>query len=164
MVDDGVEIGGRGAVADADDGEDLAVGLEVFPGAGRGAAEDELEPEAAGVPGLMRERRLLVLRVERAHRRERDRLVPLQHRPVLPQEARGDRSDRQDRHSDHARGLDAHVWLHSRDRRGGRRVSLWGWPYQIGIIRIDDVPQCHSKQSEKETEVRTELNSVGGSV
>ncbi|GLT61195.1 hypothetical protein SLA2020_339170 [Shorea laevis] len=83
MVDDGVEIGGRGAVADADDSEDLAVGLEVFPGAGRGAAEDELEPEAAGVPGLMRERRLLVLRVERAHRRERDRLVPLQHRPVL---------------------------------------------------------------------------------
>jgi hypothetical protein len=152
MVDDGVEIWGGRAVADADDSEDLAVGLEVFPGTGRGAAEDELEPEAAGVPGLMRERRLLMLRVERAHPRERDRLVPLQHRPVLPQEALRDRPDRQDRHSDHARSLDAHVWLHSRDRRVGRRVSLWGWAYQIGTIRIDDVRQCHPKQSARARE------------
>lgn len=75
-------------MADPDDSKDLAVRLEVLPGAGWGPTEDELEPEAAGVPGLVGEWGLLVLRVEGAHCRERDRLVPEQHRPVLPQDAR----------------------------------------------------------------------------
>ena len=166
MINDGVEIGGGRAVADADHGEDLAVRLEVFPGAGRGAAEDELEPETAGVPGLMRERRLLMLRVERTHRRERDRLVPLQHRPVLPQEARRDRPDRQDRHSDHARSLDAHVWLHSWDRRGGAGFRCGDGRIRsgpFGSTTLDCVTlnteRGRDRERERESGVRSELNS-----
>lgn len=74
-VDDGVEIGGRRAVTDSDNGKDLAVGLEVLPRAGWGPTENELQPEATGIPGLVGKGGLLVLRVERANRRERDGLV-----------------------------------------------------------------------------------------
>lgn len=99
-------------MADADDGEGFAVGLEVLPGGGRGAAEDELEAEAAGVPGLVSEGRLLVLRVEGADGGERDRLVAEQHRVVVAQQHRGDVADREDRHADHGAGFDADVRLH----------------------------------------------------
>lgn len=75
LFDNGIEIGGGRAVADADDGEDLTIRLKIFPGAGWGPAEDELEPERTGVPGLVRERRFLVLRVERADGGEGDRVV-----------------------------------------------------------------------------------------
>lgn len=112
VVDDVAEIGGRRAMADSDDGEDLAVGLEVFPGRRRSAAEDKLEAEAAGIPGLVGERRFLVLGVERADGGERDRLVAEQHGHVVPHETRWDLPDRKHRHSDHAAGLDADVRLH----------------------------------------------------
>lgn len=103
-------------MADSDDGEDLPVGLEVLPRRRWSAAEYELEPEAAGFPRLVGERRLLVLRVEGANGGERDRLVPHQHRQVVPQQARWDLSDRKHRHTDHAASLDAHVRLHCGDR------------------------------------------------
>jgi len=73
-VDGGVEIGRGRTVDDADDGEGFAVRLKVLPGAGRGAAEDELEAERAGVPGLDGEGGLLVLGVEGADGGERDRV------------------------------------------------------------------------------------------
>lgn len=122
-VEDGGEIGGRGAVAEADEGEDLAVGLEVLPGGGRSAAEDELEAEAAGVPGLVGERRLLVLRVEAAGGGERDRLVPEQHGRVVPHHHRRHLPDRHHRHPDHAARLDARVRLHSPADPTARTVS-----------------------------------------
>ena len=63
-------------MADADDGEDLAIGLEVFPGAGRFSAKYELESEIAGVPWLVSEGGFLVLSVEGAHCRLQNRLLP----------------------------------------------------------------------------------------
>lgn len=66
-------------MAQADDGEDLAVGLEVLPGAGRRSADHVLEAEAAGVPRLVGEGALLVLRVEGADGRELDPAVADQH-------------------------------------------------------------------------------------
>lgn len=52
---DAAEIGGGREVADADDGEHLAGGLEVLPRRGHAAAEHELEAEAAAAPRLVRE-------------------------------------------------------------------------------------------------------------
>lgn len=75
-------------MADSDDGKGFSVGLEVLPWTGWSSTEDELEAEAAGVPWLMSERGLLVLRVEGADCGERDRLVPEQHRVVVAQENR----------------------------------------------------------------------------
>lgn len=106
-------------MADADDGENLAVGLEVLPGRGGSAAEDELEAEAPGVPGLISEGRLLVLRVEGAYGGERDRLVAEQHRQVVPHQARRDLADREHGHSDHGARLDADVGLHDWGRSDG---------------------------------------------
>ena len=118
LVDDGVEIGGGRAVADADGGEGLAVGLEVLPG-GRGvAAEDELEADGARVPWLVGERGLLVLRVEGADGGERDRVQRQQHRVVVPQRVRWDRTDGEDRHLDHGGALDAHFRFHWSGREG----------------------------------------------
>ncbi|KOM30861.1 hypothetical protein LR48_Vigan01g041600 [Vigna angularis] len=51
-VDGSVEIGGGRTVDDADDAESFAVRLKVLPGTGRRAAEDKLEAEGSGVPGL----------------------------------------------------------------------------------------------------------------
>ena len=51
-------------MAEADDGENFAMGLEILPGTGRRTADHELEAEAAGVPRLGGERALLVLFVE----------------------------------------------------------------------------------------------------
>lgn len=114
-------------MADADDSEDLAIGLEILPGRGRSAAEDELEAETSRLPWLVREGRLLVLRVEGANGGERDRLVAEQHRQVVPHQARRDLSDRKHRHADHGARLDAHVRLHiwgSHDEGRGLRVSI----------------------------------------
>lgn len=68
VMGEGVEIGGGRAVRDADDGEDLAVGLKVLPRARRGSSEDELEAEGGGggIPGLVGEGGLLMLGVEGA--------------------------------------------------------------------------------------------------
>lgn len=84
FIDDGIEIWRGRAMADPDYGEDLAIGLEIFPGTRWSSAEYEFESEATGVPWLMRERRFLVLRVEGADCRLRNRLLPEKHRLVLP--------------------------------------------------------------------------------
>lgn len=100
-------------MADADDGEHLARGLEVLPGRGHAAAEHELEAEAARVPGLVREGALLVLRVVGAQRGEVDARVPRHQRRVVPQALRRDRpAHRQHRHPDGRPGLDAQPGLH----------------------------------------------------
>lgn len=97
-------------MTDADDGEDLAVGLEVLPGAGRGAADDELEAEGAGVPGLVGEGALLVLHVEGADEGELHSGVAGQH---VPQQVGRDRAaDRENSDADHGSGLHAHIRLH----------------------------------------------------
>lgn len=80
-------------MADADDGQGFTVGLEVLPGAGRGAADDELEAEAAAAaagggvpPGLVGEGALLVLGVEGGDRGEVDLVVEEQHGCVVAEE------------------------------------------------------------------------------
>lgn len=78
-------------MADADDGQGFTVGLEVLPGAGRGAADDELEAEAAAAgggvpPGLVGEGALLVLGVEGGDRGEVDLVVEEQHGCVVTEE------------------------------------------------------------------------------
>lgn len=108
-------------MADADDGQDLAVRLEVLPGAGRGAADHELEAEGAGVPGLVGEGGLLVLGVEGAGGGEGDGAVAEEHGGVVPQQRRGDGADREDGHPDHGARLDADVRLHFSRRLWGRR-------------------------------------------
>lgn len=97
---------------DTDDGEGFAVRLKVLPGAGRRAAEDELEAEGAGVPGLDGEGGLLVLGVEGADGRERDRVQRYQHGVVVPQQVRRHRSDWNHRHLNHRRSFDTHFRLH----------------------------------------------------
>lgn len=72
-------------MAEADDSKDLAAGLEVLPGAGRGAAQHELEAQAARLPWLVGEGALLVLRVEGADRGEVDPGVAAQHLHVRTQ-------------------------------------------------------------------------------
>ena len=110
----GVEIGGGRAVRDADHGEDLAVGLEVLPRAGRGSGENELEAEGGGggVPGLVGERGLVMLGVEGADRGEGDGVVAEEEGGVMAEEVWGDRSDGEDCYSDHAASLYAHIRLH----------------------------------------------------
>lgn len=66
-------------MAEANDGEDLAVGLKVLPGAGRRSADHVLEAEASGIPRLVGKGALLVLRVEGADRRELDPAMTDQH-------------------------------------------------------------------------------------
>lgn len=51
-------------MADADNSENFAMGLEILPGTGRRAADHELEAKVAGFPRLVGERALLVLCVE----------------------------------------------------------------------------------------------------
>lgn len=115
-------------MAEANDGEDLAAGLEVLPGAGRRAAEHVFEPEAARLPGLVGERALLVLLVEGADGGEVDPGVAAEHRRVLPQLGVGDRpAHRQHRDPDHGPRLHAHVRLHlCRRGRGEAAAAVMG--------------------------------------
>lgn len=100
-------------MAEADDGKDLAVGLEVLPGAGRGTADYELEAQAAGVPRLVGEWTLLVLGIEGADRREVDPAVAHQHGDVIPElRLRYRAADGDNCHADHALRLHARVRLH----------------------------------------------------
>lgn len=111
-------------MADADDGQDLAVRLEVLPGAGRGAADHELEAEGAGVPGLVGEGGLLVLGVEGAGGGEGDgAAVAEEHGGVVPQQRRGDGADREDGHPDHGARLDADVRLHFSPATPGPEIA-----------------------------------------
>lgn len=111
-VDGSVEIGGGRTVDDADDAESFAVRLKVLPGTGRRAAEDKLEAEGSGVPGLDGEGGLLVLCVEGANGGERDRVQREQHGVVVPQHVRRHRSYRNNCHLNHRRSFDAHFRLH----------------------------------------------------
>lgn len=79
LVGNGAEIRERRAVRNTNDGKDFAVGLKVFPRARWGTADDELEAEVAGVPGLVGEGRLLVLGVERGDGGEGYGVVADQH-------------------------------------------------------------------------------------
>lgn len=99
-------------MADADNGKDLAVGLEVLPRGGRRSSEYKFETEASGIPRLVCKRRFLVLCVERANRGEGHRLVAVKHGGVIAEQRRRDRADREHRRSDHAACLYAHVGLH----------------------------------------------------
>lgn len=99
-------------MADADYGEDLAIGLEIFPWAGRGPAQNEFEPEGARVPRLVSERGFLMLGVEGADGGERDCVVTQKHRVVVPQQRRGHMADWKDGDPDHTRRLDADVGFH----------------------------------------------------
>lgn len=108
-------------MANADDGQDLAVRLEVLPGARWGAADHELQAEGAGVPGLLGEGGLLVLGVEGADGGEGDGVVTEEHGGVVPQKRRGDVADREDRDPDHGARLDADVGLHL--RRSGPEIG-----------------------------------------
>lgn len=115
-------------MANADDGEDLAVRLEILPGGRRRSAEDELESEAAGFPGLVRKGGFLVLCVEGADGVEGDGVVAEEHGGIVAEEKRGDVGDGEDSHSDHAAGFDAGVRLHffrlgERERRD--LLLLW---------------------------------------
>lgn len=73
-------------MANAKDREDLTIGLEVLPRASRRSADHELEPKAAGIPRLLREGRLLVLRIEGADGGERYSVVADQHGGVISEE------------------------------------------------------------------------------
>lgn len=76
-------------------------------------AEDELEAEAAGVPGLVGEGGLLVLGVEGGDGGEVDHGVAGQHGGVGAEERRGDGAAHgEDGHADHRSALHAHVRLH----------------------------------------------------
>jgi len=110
---DAVEVGRGRQVADADHGEHLARGLEVLPGGRHAPAEHELEAEAPGFPGLVREGALLVLRVVGAERGEVDARVARHQRRVLAQARRRDRAAHgEHRHADGGAGLDAQPGLH----------------------------------------------------
>lgn len=135
------EVRGGREVADADDGEHLARGLEVLPRRGYAAAEHELEAEAARVPGLVREGALLVLRVVGPQRGEVHARVLRDQRRVVPQALRRDRpAHRQHRHADGGTGLDAQPGLHGGTRRGrdenGRSDGGRGWISQIGRAHV----------------------------
>lgn len=95
-LSDGNEIRGRRTVAEPDHGENLPVRLEILPGTRRGTAEDELEPERSGLPGLIREGRLLVLGVEGADGGEGDGVVAEKHGVVVTEKRRRDSADRED--------------------------------------------------------------------
>lgn len=60
----------------------------------------------------MGEGALLVLCVERADCGEVDAAVAEEHRGVVIEKQRRDRTDGEDGDADHARGFYAHVWLH----------------------------------------------------
>lgn len=137
-------------MADADDGQDLAVRLEVLPGAGRGAADHELEAEGAGVPGLVGEGGLLVLRVEGADGGEGDGAVAEEHGGVVPQQRRGDVADREDGDADHGARLDADVRLHFRRGSCARDLPAmrgrgWGSVEEIEIEReaLGEIGRAH---------------------
>lgn len=102
-------------MANADDGEDLAIRLEILPGRGWRSTEHELEAEAAGIPWLVCKWGFLVLGVEGADGVERDGAVAEEHGSIVPEEKRGDVGDREDRHPDHAARLDARVGFHFSD-------------------------------------------------
>lgn len=99
-------------MTDPNHGVDFAIGLEIFPRARRSSADHELEPEAAGVPWLVRKGAFLVLSIECTDGGEFDLVVPVQHGHVVAEQRGLDRSDRKDGDSDHGTGLDAHVRLH----------------------------------------------------
>lgn len=99
-------------MADSYDGEDLAVRLEVLPRAGWAPADHEAEAERAGVPGLVGEGGLLVLRVEGADSGEGDRVVAEEHGGVVAEKRGRDVANREDGHADHGARFDADVGLH----------------------------------------------------
>lgn len=123
-LSDGDEIGGGRTVAEPDHGEDLPVGLEILPGAGRRAAEDELEAERSGLPGLVGEGRLLVLGVEGADGGEGDGVVAEEHGVVVPEKRRRDGADREDGDPDDGQSLDADVRFHGDEIRGRGRIRV----------------------------------------
>lgn len=104
-------------MANADNGEDLAVRLEILPGRRWRSTEDELEAEATRFPRLVCKWGFLVLGVEGADGVEGDDVVAEKHGSVVPEEKRGDAGDREDRHSDHAARFNARVRFHFPMRR-----------------------------------------------
>jgi len=115
-------------VADADHGEHLARGLEVLPGRRHAAAEHELEAEAPGLPGLVLEGALLVLRVVGAERGEVDARVARHQRRVLAQARRRDRAAHgEHRDADGGTGLDAQPGLHGWWRVASPRLGSPRW-------------------------------------
>ncbi|KAK8553594.1 hypothetical protein V6N13_062393 [Hibiscus sabdariffa] len=142
LFDDNIEIRRRRAVADADHAEDLAIGLEILPGAGRGSAQQEFEPERARVPWLVSEGGFLVLCVEGADGGERDRVVRQKHGVVVPQERRRDVADRKDGDSDHAGCLDADVGFHFLVISEVMIVWRCRWAGKFTNIRIERVGEA----------------------
>lgn len=134
-------------MAQADDGEVLAVGLEVLPGAGRRSADHVLEAEAAGVPRLVGEGALLVLRVEGADGRELDLAVADQHRYVLPQLRLRNGPDREDADPNHAPAFHAHVRLHCRTAR-----AVTGRPFGRYVFERTEETDGGRRREERESE------------
>lgn len=112
LVDDGIEIRRRWTVAKADDSEDLAIGLKILPGAGRGPTKYEFESKGAVVPWLISKGRFLVLCVEGTDGGERDRVVTQEHGVIVAHDVGRHRTDWEDGDADHAGCLDAYIWLH----------------------------------------------------
>lgn len=102
-------------MAKADDGKDLAVGLEILPGRRWRPTEYELEAEGTRCPRLIREWRLLVLGIEGADGVEGDCVMAEEHGGVVPEKKRRDAGDRKNRHPDHAARFDASVGFHFSD-------------------------------------------------
>lgn len=126
-------------MTDTNNSKDLAVGLEVFPRAGRISTEYELEAEATGVPRLMSKGGLLMLSIEGTDGREWNQFVPQKHRQVVPELRRRNRTDRQHRHPDHGAGFHANVGLHVRDLEMGnarrRRIQLVESHHELELMK-----------------------------
>lgn len=133
LIDDGIEIRWGWAMANANDGQCLTVGLEILPWAWRSTAQNEFKTDGPGVPWLVRERWFLVLSVEGADRREWDRMKREQHRVIVPQNARRHCSSRQHRHLNHRRAFNTHIGLHCREQFSRRQI-LW---QPVTVAKID---------------------------
>ena len=100
-------------MTDAEDSKDLTTGLEVLPWRSGAISKDELEGEGSGVPGLVREGRLLLLSVEGGDGSEVDTCVARDQGSVLTEVRRGDgTTDGENRDTDLAGSLYAHIRLH----------------------------------------------------
>lgn len=66
-------------MTNTDNSMNLPIGLKVLPWTWRRSTDHELEPEATGIPRLIRKRTFLVLGVERTDGGEFDPLVTSEH-------------------------------------------------------------------------------------